>query len=152
MKSCKICTYYYTLLVTLLVHGSHAWNIPAHLFMATIAYNELLNEDAVALFWAEDVLKLHSDSYTQKNEGFYRFIEAVAWADDIRKGYGSWQRMWHFIDIPYVDPKTNPQQIKMKPNHAVNISLALPDLFNWLSGKEVKGSPVIETIMQNVNS
>lgn len=118
--------------------------------MATVAYNDLMENDPVALFWAEDLLKLYDDKYTDKNEDFYKFIEAAAWADDIKKGYGSWQRFWHFVDIPYVDPRADPSEIELKPNHTMNISLALPDLCNWLCGYGDFNSPIVDSIMQRV--
>ena len=82
----------------------------------------------------------------------YTFIEAATWADDIKKGSGSWQRLWHFVDIPYVDQNADLKKIELKQNHTLNISRAMPELFGWLCGKEsVESSPIIQEVMRNVN-
>ena len=142
---------YFAIIMALLTQEVKAWNSQAHMFMATIAYNHLAKNDAVALFWAEDILKLYKDKYTSKNEGMYTFIEAACWADDIKKGKGSWQRQWHFADIPYLDPNADPKEIFLRQDNTLNISRAIPDLFDWLSGKgNVNNSPVVKEIMKNV--
>lgn len=81
--------------------------------MATIAQDALMREDPVALFWAQDILRLYSDEHTAKNEGKYAFVDAVTWADDIRRDKGSWQRDWHFIDIPIIDDQLDPSNINL---------------------------------------
>lgn len=82
----------FTVLLLTVFHKSvHAWNVEAHTIMARIAYGILMKNDPVALFWANDILKMYSDDFTSRNEGSkYTFIDAVTWADDIRRSDGSW--------------------------------------------------------------
>ncbi len=70
-----------------------------------MAYNQLLNENPMALNAANDLLKVYGDAEPSMThlEGEYPFVECSTFADEIKGKGGYWQSGWHFIDTPLLD-------------------------------------------------
>ena len=73
-----------------LLPQASAYNLDAHLFMASVAYEYVIKNEPIALYWSEDILRMYEDEITAQNERNFRFLEATTWADDVRKGQGTW--------------------------------------------------------------
>jgi hypothetical protein len=91
------------------------------------------------------MLETYSDNITADREGKFKFVECVTWADDSKRRGGGWQSNWHFDDIPFVGDGSKESDFDFAYN-AKNITAALPAITDYLSGKDVSGNVMIDTI------
>jgi hypothetical protein len=75
----------------------------------------------------------------------------VTLADDNKRAGGGWQATWHFDDHPLIGDNSKASDINITyDNH--NISMAMPDIYNWLSGEDVNETYTYQTIMKHVGN
>jgi hypothetical protein len=125
-----------------------AWNSETHLIIARIAYEILEHEDPDALDRADDLLRKYSDDITKAKEGDYPFVEGVTLADDNKRRGGGYQSSWHFNDLGF-SGDGGEYNFKATPK---NISLAMPEIYNWLMGKDVSQSIIIPSIIKRTDT
>ena len=67
-------------------------------------------------------------------EDTHHWVEAATFADDIRyTSAGYWNAPYHFVDIPNIsEGKASDYNIEPETK---NLTLAIPTLVQWLSGK-----------------
>mmetsp|Transcript_13110 Transcript_13110/g.22134 ORF Transcript_13110/g.22134 Transcript_13110/m.22134 type:complete len:122 (+) Transcript_13110:370-735(+) len=113
-----------------------------------IAYDILKKENPNALNKAENLLRQYEDTITKEREGKYPFVECVTEPDDSKRRGGGWQSTWHFDDIGFSGDGGS-YDFGSTPH---NITMAMPDLYNWLSGEDVSETFTYKTIMKHVKS
>ena len=74
-------------------------------------------------------------------EADYPYIECSTFADDIKYHGGAWQSDFHFINFPFIDQpgKTTADYPGSTDTASRNLTAALTDLTDWLSGKNGNG-------------
>ena len=91
----------------LFLEAIRAWNLQTHMIIARIAYDILEKESPDALRIAEEILSLYSDDVTREEEGLHPFVECVTYADMIKYRGGSWQKGWHYDNLPFFSNGTD---------------------------------------------
>jgi hypothetical protein len=113
-----------------------------------MAYDILSEQDPDALNKASNLLRKYSDAITTEKEGDYPFVEGVTLPDDSKRRGGGWQSNWHFNDQGFSGDGGVYQYL----SNPKNISLAMPEIYQWLRGKDMSGSVIVQTIMKYVNT
>jgi len=102
---CGICFFFAT-------QTAQAWNKPAHMVSAAIAYADLKEQHPAVLAKVIEVLKMHPhfeskwvpklEQVTADERDLYLFMLAARWSDDVRKKYPEYDRpAWHYVNIPF---------------------------------------------------
>jgi len=125
--------------LAILINGTFAWWDKAHLIVARLAYDELIENDMDAYNQALamlDVLKNSPsvDIPALDDEDKYPFVECAPFADSIKAQGYSFQSNWHFVDTPYLDESQNIDKYDFSDWNTQNASQAINDIYHWLSG------------------
>jgi S1/P1 Nuclease len=100
------------LTLTVLPLPANAWNIPAHMLSAAIAYQVLQQENPQVIDRVKAVLEKHPWHAHQwqtrlqdvpvADHGLVLFMQAARWPDDIRFRDRQHHRgPWHYINLPF---------------------------------------------------
>jgi hypothetical protein len=105
---------------------ANAWLSTGHILTATIAYNELKQNNPQVLAKAEAILEPLRKFFLEPH---YAFISAAEWPDDIKGMQWKNFNILHFVDIPVIDPS-----FEGEPESSVdNAALAFKECKNTLT-------------------
>jgi hypothetical protein len=124
--------------VTLAVPSASAWNIPAHMLSAAIAYQILLQENPPTIDKIKGLLEKHPWYANQwqarlkdvpiADHGLVLFMLAARWPDDIRtQDKAQNTPSWHYINNLPFKPDGQPGSVQIRDPEPVNILTALAE-------------------------
>lgn len=85
----------------LIINSALGWYSTGHMTTATVAYNDLLQNNPKILDKANAILQPLSEFFL---EPLYPFIAAAEWPDDIKGQKWTSFNLLHFLNFPIVDP------------------------------------------------
>jgi len=141
----------FMILSILLIGTISAWNGETHLLIARMAYDILKKDDPTTLAKAEALLRKYSDKLTKEHENMYPFVECVTLPDDNKRVGGGYQSNWHFDDMPIIGDNSKASDLQIEHNEK-NITTVMPQLYDWLMGKNVEDTLAYTTVMAHTNS